>query len=92
MAGKKDNEQKASATGENGEDVSWQAQKSAMTRDRILDAAISCFINLGYTNVTTAKVASPDGESRGAILHNFPYKDELIQAEEECVNDKRRQA
>ena len=51
----------------NGEEVSWQAQKSAMTRDKILDAAISCFINLGYTHVTTAKVASSAGVSRGAI-------------------------
>ena len=31
----------------NKETVSWQAQKSAMTRDRILEAAIDCFVNLG---------------------------------------------
>ena len=70
------------------EDISWQAQKSAMTRDRILDAAISCFINLGYTNVTTAKVASAAGVSRGAMLHHFPSKTELIQAAVEYLHDK----
>ena len=71
-----------------GEDISWQAQKSAMTRDRILDAAINCFINLGYTNVTTAKVASAAGVSRGAMLHHFPSKTELIQAAVEYLHGK----
>jgi AcrR family transcriptional regulator len=70
------------------EDISWQAQKSAMTRDRILDAAINCFINLGYTNVTTAKVASTAGVSRGAMLHHFPSKTELIQAAVEYLHGK----
>ena len=88
MAGKKENEQKTPANGESGEDVSWQAQKSAMTRDRILDAAINCFVDLGYTNVTTAKVASSAGVSRGAMLHHFPSKTELIQAAVEYLHDK----
>ncbi len=70
------------------EEISWQAQKSAMTRDRILDAAINCFIELGYTNVTTAKVASAAGVSRGAMLHHFPSKTELIQAAVEYLHDK----
>jgi AcrR family transcriptional regulator len=73
---------------ENGDDISWQAQKSAMTRDRILDAAINCFINLGYKNVTTAKVASAAGVSRGAMLHHFPSKTELIQAAVEYLHNK----
>lgn len=69
-------------------DVSWQAQKSAMTRDRILDAAINCFVELGYTHVTTAKVADAAGVSRGAMLHHFPSKTELIQAAVEYLHDK----
>jgi AcrR family transcriptional regulator len=71
-----------------GEDISWQAQKSAMTRDRILDAAINCFVELGYTNVTTARVASSAGVSRGAMLHHFPSKTELIQAAVEYLHNK----
>jgi len=70
------------------EAISWQAQKSAMTRDRILEAAIDCFVKLGYTNVTTAKVASAAGVSRGAMLHHFPSKTELIQAAVEFLHDK----
>lgn len=73
---------------EQGEEISWQAQKSAMTRDRILDAAINCFITMGYTNVTTAKVASAAGVSRGAMLHHFPSKTELIQAAVEYLHQK----
>ncbi len=74
------------ATTAKGPDISWQAQKSAMTRDRILDAAIQCFISLGYTNVTTAKVASSAGVSRGAMLHHFPSKTELIQSAVEYLH------
>src|SRR5262245_35092121 len=84
MAGKKDPAPKTP----DGEDMSWQAQKSAMTRDRILDAAINCFIELGYTNVTTAVVASSAGVSRGAMLHHFPSKTELIQAAVEYLHNK----
>jgi len=68
--------------------VSWQAQKSAMTRDRILDAAIECFITMGYTKVTTAKVSDTAGVSRGAMLHHFPSKLELIRAAIEYLHDK----
>jgi len=69
-------------------DISWQAQKSAMTRDRILDAAIRCLVQLGYTNITTAKVAEYAGVSRGAMLHHFPSKTELIQAAVEYLHQK----
>lgn len=84
MASKKEPASKSA----DSEDISWQAQKSAMTRDRILDAAINCFVELGYTNVTTARVASSAGVSRGAMLHHFPSKTELIQAAVEYLHDK----
>jgi AcrR family transcriptional regulator len=79
---------KNNTAGEPGEAISWQAQKSAMTRDRILDATINCFIELGYSDVTTARVASTAGVSRGAMLHHFPSKTELIQAAVEYLHDK----
>ncbi|MEM1113966.1 MAG: TetR/AcrR family transcriptional regulator [Pseudomonadota bacterium] len=67
-------------------EIGWQAQKSAMTRQRILNAAIDCFINEGYNRMTTAKVASNAGVSRGAMLHHFPSKTELIQATVEYLH------
>ena len=87
MPGDKPDRARNGAT-ENGSEVSWQAQKSAMTRDKILEAAVSCFINLGYTHVTTAKDASTAGVSRGAMLHHFPSKTELIQAATEYLHGK----
>ena len=77
-----------SKDGNPGDSVSWQAQKSAMTRDKILDAAIDCFIKMGFTNVTTAKVSDSAGVSRGAMLHHFPSKLELIRAAIEYLHDK----
>ena len=66
----------------------WQAQKSAMTRDTILDAALECFIDIGYANTTTAKIADRAKVSRGAMLHHFPSKTELIQAAVEYLHGK----
>jgi AcrR family transcriptional regulator len=88
MSSKEENAARTTDTELSREDIGWQAQKSARTRDRILDAAINCFVELGYTNVTTAKVASTADVSRGAMLHHFPSKTELIQAAVEYLHDK----
>jgi AcrR family transcriptional regulator len=66
----------------------WQAKKSAMTRDTILDAALDCFISIGYASTTTAKIADRAKVSRGAMLHHFPSKTELIQAAVEYLHGK----
>jgi len=66
----------------------WQAQKSAMMRDTILDAALDCFITIGYASTTTAKIAEKAKVSRGAMLHHFPSKTELIQAAVEYLHDQ----
>ena len=61
-------------------DKTWQQTKSEITRNTILDAAIDCFYELGYGNTTTEKVAKRAGVSRGAMLHHFPSRLELIKA------------
>ncbi len=66
----------------------WQAQKSAMMRDTILDAALECFVTIGYANTTTARIAERAGVSRGAMLHHFPSKSELMQAAVEYLHGK----
>ena len=65
MSSKKEVAAKDKVAGQPTEDISWQAQKSAMTRERILKASINCFVELGYTNVPTANVASLAKVSRG---------------------------
>lgn len=66
----------------------WQAKKSAMMRDTILDAALDCFISIGYANTTTARIAEKAKVSRGAMLHHFPSKTELMQAAVEYLHDR----
>lgn len=59
---------------------SWQQTKSENTRGTILDAAIQCFYDLGYNSTTTEKIARAAGVSRGAMLHHFPSRKDLIGA------------
>jgi AcrR family transcriptional regulator len=66
----------------------WQAKKSAIMRDTILDAALDCFISIGYANTTTARIAEKASVSRGAMLHHFPSKTELMQAAVEYLHEK----
>ena len=56
------------------EPTGWQAQKSAATRNLIVEAAIRCFVDLGYAQTTTTAIAEKAGLSRGAMLHHFPSK------------------
>ena len=55
-----------------------QEEKTAETRRRLLDAAISCLIERGYANTTTSEIAERAGLSRGAQLYHFPKKEELL--------------
>ncbi len=49
-----------------------------MTRERLLDAAIQCLADTGYAATTTSAVCARSGLSRGAQLHHFPSKQELL--------------
>jgi AcrR family transcriptional regulator len=66
-----------------------QAEKSASTRARILDAAIDSLVELGYARTTTVEVAERAGVSRGAMLHHYPSRAELLYAAMESLHAKR---
>ena len=70
----------------------WQQTKSALTRTAILDAAVACFYELGYGNTTTENISRKAGVSRGAMLHHFPTRFDLIKAAVEHLNQKRLDA
>lgn len=70
-------------------DKTWQQTKSENTRTAIMDAALECFYELGYGNTTTEKVAKRAGVSRGAMLHHFPSRIELVKAAVGHLNTKR---
>jgi AcrR family transcriptional regulator len=55
-----------------------QAERSGQTRERVLAAAIDCLHRRGYAATTTLAVAESAGLSRGAMLHQFPTREELL--------------
>jgi AcrR family transcriptional regulator len=57
-----------------------QAQRSAATREALLDATIASLCEDGYANTTTARVCERAGLSRGAHLHHFQTRSTLLAA------------
>lgn len=70
-------------------DKTWQQTKSENTRACILEAALDCFYELGYGSSTTEKVAKCAGVSRGAMLHHFPSRLDLVKAAVRYLYEKR---
>ena len=46
----------------------------------MLDATVDCLVGLGYAGTTTAAVQARAGVSRGALMHHFGSKTELLVA------------
>src|SRR5688572_26981501 len=65
-----------------------QEERSATMRARLLDATIDCLIDLGYSATTTTVIADRAGVSRGAQLHHYPTKAELVAAALEHLAEK----
>jgi len=68
-----------------------QAERSASMRARLLDATIECLHDLGYARTSTPEIARRAGVSRGAQLHHFPTKAELVTSAVEHLFDRRRE-
>lgn len=68
------------------------AQRSAETRGSIIKAAIEILFLRGHTATTTIEVAARARVSRGAMLHHFPTRvDLLIAVAQHIVADQREQ-
>ena len=61
-----------------GEDDPWQKRKSAQTRVAGLDAAVECLATQGYARTTTQLIALTANISRGAMMHHYATKQDLI--------------
>ena len=57
-----------------------QEERSAATRQLLLDATIDCLIELGYAGTSTTEIVRRAGVSRGAQVHHFPTKTDLVQS------------
>jgi len=66
-----------------------QAERSEATRALLLGAALESMAELGYARTSTTEIAQRAGVSRGAQLHHFPSKNELVAAAAQHVFDAR---
>jgi len=57
-----------------------QQQRREETRRALLDAAVESLIEVGFARTTTLEVQRRANVSRGALLHHFPSKTELLVA------------
>lgn len=64
-------------------------QQRERTRQCLLDAAVTCLLEYGYAGTTTQRVQERAGVSRGALLHHFASKAQLLVAAVHHVADER---
>jgi AcrR family transcriptional regulator len=55
-----------------------QAERSANTKDALIDAAIGCLIEHGYAHTTMVEVCARAGVTRGALNHHFASVSDLL--------------
>ncbi|TLH65662.1 TetR/AcrR family transcriptional regulator [Mycolicibacterium aubagnense] len=69
-----------------------QAERSAVMRARLLDATVECLVKYGYSGTTTSRVAEMAGVTRGAQVHHFGSKEDLVVAAIEHLAQQRTRA
>jgi AcrR family transcriptional regulator len=66
-----------------------QEERREETRAAVLDATVDCLATRGYSGTTTARIARQAKVSRGALLHYYPSKHQLLAAAVEHVFRRR---
>lgn len=64
-------------------------EQHAKTHEVLLDATIRCLVDHGYAGTTTQRIQDAAGVSRGALLHHFGSKSELLVAAIHHIADRR---
>ncbi|MFI5429908.1 TetR/AcrR family transcriptional regulator [Aeromicrobium sp. UC242_57] len=59
-------------------------------RLRLMEATVDCLVELGWSKTTTTVVSRRAGVSRGAQLHHFPSKQDLVLGAVEHLTELRR--
>ena len=58
-------------------------------RARLLEATVDCLVERGFSHTSTTLVSEHAGVSRGAQLHHFPTKNDLVVAAVEHLTELR---
>jgi len=66
-----------------------QEERSRVMRARLLEATVELLVERGFAGTTTTLVSERAGVSRGAQLHHFPTKNDLVFAAVEHVTNVR---
>ncbi|MFI6499752.1 TetR/AcrR family transcriptional regulator [Nonomuraea typhae] len=69
-----------------------QEERSTATRALLLDATIDCLVAYGYSGTTTMRVAGLAGVSRGAMVHHYATKADLVLAAVEHLAERQLDA
>ncbi|MGH3714935.1 MAG: TetR/AcrR family transcriptional regulator [Micromonosporaceae bacterium] len=57
-----------------------QEERSTAMRQRLLDATVECLVEYGYAGTTVTKIAERAGVTRGAQVHHYRTKADLVTA------------
>ncbi len=57
-----------------------QSERSRAMRQRLLEATVDCLVEHGWSGTSTTLVSQRAGVSRGAQLHHYPTKNDLVLA------------
>jgi AcrR family transcriptional regulator len=66
-----------------------QEERTRAMRARLLEATVECLVEHGWSRTSTTLVSTRAGVSRGAQLHHFPSKDDLVLAAVEHLAEAR---
>jgi len=66
-----------------------QEERTRAMRARLLEATVECLVEYGWSRTSTTLVSQRAGVSRGAQLHHFPTKDDLVLAAVEHLAEAR---
>lgn len=66
-----------------------QEERSRTMRRRLLEACVECLVEHGWSGTSTTLVSQRAGVSRGAQLHHFPTKNDLVVAAVEHLSERR---
>jgi len=66
-----------------------QEERTRVMRARLLEATVDCLVERGFAGTSTTLVSERAGVSRGAQLHHFPTKNDLVVAAVEHLTEKR---